>query len=68
MRALSRNNEKAGIAATMTCIEPYPWPALRRINGPCETRIITQGVQEVGVEVFERCPKGIFCSLTRATW
>jgi hypothetical protein len=68
VNALSRNNEEAGIAATMTCIEPYPRPALHKVNGACQTRIIPKLVQEVSVSSLKRCLEGIFCSLTRATW
>jgi hypothetical protein len=53
VNALSRNYEEAGIAATMTCIEPYPRPALQKINGACGMRIIPQVVQEVSAGVFE---------------
>jgi hypothetical protein len=58
VNALSRNNEEAGIAATMTCIEPYPRPALLKVNGACVTRIIPQLVQEVSFEVFEALSGG----------
>ena len=58
VNALSRNNEEAGIAATMTCIEPYPRPALHKVNGACEMRIIPKLVQEVSAEVFEALSGG----------
>ena len=58
VKALSRNNEEAGIAATMTCVEPYPRPALNRVNGACEMRIIPKLVQEVSPEVFEALSRG----------
>jgi hypothetical protein len=58
VNALSKNNEEAGIAATMTCIEPYPSPALHKVNGACQTRIIPKRVQEVSIEVFEALSGG----------
>jgi Methyltransferase domain len=58
VNALSRNNEEAEIAATMTCIEPYPRPALHKVNGACQTRIIPKLVQEVSVEFFEALSGG----------
>lgn len=58
VNALSRNNEEAGTAATMTCIEPYPRPALYKVKGACEKRIIPKLVQEVSPEVFEALSGG----------
>ena len=58
VNALSKNNEEAGIGATMTCIEPYPRLALHKVNGACEMEVISSLVQDVTLEVFEALSEG----------
>ena len=53
VNALSINKRSDGINSKMICIEPYPFPLLRKIQGDCQIQLIPKLVQDIDIEFFK---------------
>jgi len=52
--ALSLNKKLDSVNSRMTCIEPYHWQRLNKINCDCELEVMNKPVQEVDLEFFKQ--------------
>lgn len=64
-RAVERNRAEGRSATSITCVEPYPRPALHALEG---VRVVEQGAQDVDASVFEELGAGdvLFIDSTHA--